>query len=127
MKKRVDPSKAKPLLAEAQALDERLGALQDKLINVKVRANEDSLRFSLGVDGNLADLGIIVGGGAEVAPTEASVQEFANLKTQVDGYANRWSSIVATDIPRFQQAAEQANLRVLIVNSPTVTTAGDTK
>jgi photosystem II stability/assembly factor-like uncharacterized protein len=127
MKKRVDPSKAKPLLAEGQALDERLGTLQDKLINLKVRANEDSLRFSLGVDGSLAVLGMVVGGEADVAPTEASVQEFAKLKAQIDGYANRWSSIVATDIPRFQQAAEQANLRVLTVNSPTVTTPGDAK
>jgi photosystem II stability/assembly factor-like uncharacterized protein len=127
MKARVDSSKAKPLLAEAQALDERLSALQDKLINLKVRANEDSLRFSLGVDGSLADLAIIVGGEADVAPTEASVQQFAKLKAEVDGYANRWSSIVTTDIPKFQQAAEQANLHVLIVSNPGVTTAGDMK
>ena len=118
MKGRVDPSKAKPLLAEAQALDERLAALQDKLVNLRVRANEDSLRFSLGVDGSLADLAIIVGGEADVAPTDASIQQFAKLKSEVDGYANRWSSIATTDIPKFQRAAEQANLHVLIVSNP---------
>ncbi len=127
VKSRVNASKAKPLLTEAQALDERLGALQDKLVNLKVRANEDSLKFGLGVDGNLADLAIIVGGDADVAPTEASVQEFATLKNQVNDYANRWSSIVATDVPRFQQTAEQQNLRVLIVNNPAVVPAGGTK
>ena len=42
LKRRVDPMKSKPLQVEAQALDEKLGWLQDKLINLNVRANEDS-------------------------------------------------------------------------------------
>jgi len=45
----------------------------------------------------------------------------------VDGYANRWSSIATTDIPKFQQAAEKANLHVLIVSNPAVATAGEAK
>ncbi|MBV9612641.1 MAG: hypothetical protein JO091_09215 [Acidobacteriaceae bacterium] len=118
VKKRVDAGKAKALLTEAQALDERLGALQDKLINLKVRANEDSLRFSLGVDGSLADLAIIVGGDADVAPTEASTAQFAKIKAEVDGYAKRWSGIVATDVPKFEEAAEHQKLHLLIVNVP---------
>ncbi|MBV9612110.1 MAG: hypothetical protein JO091_06540, partial [Acidobacteriaceae bacterium] len=118
VKKRVDAGRAKALLTEAQALDERLGALQDKLINLKVRANEDSLRFSLGVDGSLADLAIIVGGDADVAPTEASTAQFAKIKAEIDGYAKRWSGIVAMDVPKFEQAAEQQKLHLLIVNVP---------
>jgi len=117
-KKRIQPAQDKSLLGEAQALDERLGALQDKLINVKVRANEDSLKFGLGVDGSLADLAMIVGGQADVAPTEASSEQFAKLKTEVDGYATRWSAIVSTDVPKFQQSTEQKKIHVLILNDP---------
>jgi len=117
VKRRVDPVRAKPLLVEAQALDERLGALQDKLINLKVRANEDSLKFGLGVDGSLAELAMVVGGAADSVPTAASVDQFAKVKAEVDGYANRWSKIVSTDVPRFQQTAAQQNLHLLIVNA----------
>lgn len=127
VEKRVDPARSKPLLVEAQALDERLGALQNNLVNLKVRANEDSLKFGLGVDGSLADLAMIVGGDADTNPTAASVQQFAKLKTQVEGYANRWSSIVATDIPKFQQTAAQENFRLLIVNTPTASASGSDK
>ncbi len=90
--------------------------MQDKLINLKVRANEDSLKFGLGVDGSLADLAMIVGGGADAAPTQASEEQFNKLKAEVDGYASRWSSIVSTEVPKFQQSTEQNNIHVLIVN-----------
>ncbi|MBV9405077.1 MAG: hypothetical protein JO211_07015, partial [Acidobacteriaceae bacterium] len=118
MKKRVDAANAKTVLVEAQALDERLGALQDKLINLKVRANEDSLRYSLGVDGSLALLAMDVGGAADAAPTAASAEQLQKLKTEVDGYANRWATILSNDVPKFEQTAEQGNLRVLIISKP---------
>jgi hypothetical protein len=121
VKKRLDPAKAKTVLAEAQALDERLGALQDKLINLKVRANEDSLRYSLGVDGSLALLAMDVGGAADAVPTAASVEQFHKLKTEVDGYANRWATIVSNEVPKFQQTAEQQNVHVLMIGNPVAT------
>ena len=115
MKQRVDAVQAKAMLDEAQALDEKLGVLQDKLINTQVRANEESLKFGLGVDGSLADLAMIVGGDADAVPTEASIQQFAKVKAEVDGYAGRWSKIVAEDVPKLHRAAEQQNFRVLIL------------
>lgn len=118
MKKRVDAVSAKTVLVEAQALDERLGALQDKLINLKVRANEDSLRYSLGVDGSLALLAMDVGGDADAVPTAASAAQFEKLKTEVDGYENRWSTIVTNDVPKFEQAAQQQKVHVLIISKP---------
>jgi hypothetical protein len=116
VKQRVAPEQAKAMLLEAQALDEKLEALQNKLINVQVHANEDSLKFGLGVDGNLADLAMIAGGDADAVPTKASLQQFAKVKTEVDGYADRWSKIVNEDVPKFDSAA--GNLKVLIVRRP---------
>ena len=123
VKARVDPAKSRALVTEAQTLDERLGTLQDRLINTRVRANEDSLKFGMGVDGSLADLAIIVGGDADAVPTEASVQQFAKLKNEVDGYVKRWSDIVSSDIPRFQQSAQSAKFGVLILREPSATNA----
>lgn len=118
MKARVDPVKSHSLLVEAQGLDEKLGALQNRLVNTKVRANEDSLKFGMGVDGSLADLAIIVGGDSDSVPTDAAVEQFARVEAEVDGYGKRWSTIASSDIPRFQQAAQSDKFGVLILRAP---------
>jgi photosystem II stability/assembly factor-like uncharacterized protein len=117
IKKRLDPVKSKALFVESQSLDEKLNALQDHLIDLKVRANEDSLKYALGVDGDLAALAGAVAGDADAVPTEASLQQFAKVKAEVDSYVTRWTSLQTTDIPKFQQAAEGQQLHVLILKS----------
>ncbi len=54
--------------SEAQGLDERLEALQKKLLNTEIRANEDSLKFGMGIDGDLADIAMIAGGDVDSRP-----------------------------------------------------------
>jgi photosystem II stability/assembly factor-like uncharacterized protein len=76
-----------------QALDERLGALQDRLLNMRIHANEDSLNYGLGVDGSLAGLALAVSGEADAAPTEADLAQFKKLKAEVDGDMERWSAL----------------------------------
>jgi hypothetical protein len=89
--------------------------LQDRLINLNVRANEDSLKYGMGEDGSLAILSMIVGGDADAAPTESAIAQLAKVKAEVDGYTNRWTSLVTNDLPKVQQAAERQNLHVLIL------------
>jgi len=89
-------------LAGAQALDEKLGALQDHLLNVKIKANEDSLNYGLGVDGSLAGLALIVDSESDSAPTEAALKQFEKVKAEVDQYMKRWSDIQQTDLPSLQ-------------------------
>ena len=117
LKARVNPANSKPMLLDAEALDERLGALQNKLINLKVHANEDSLKFGLGVDGSLADLGIVVGGDSDSVPTEAAREQFTKLQVEVAGYQKRWADIVQTDVPKFEQAAQKQNVHVLVIKN----------
>jgi hypothetical protein len=80
---------------EAQALDEKLAALQDHLLNMRITANEDSLAYPLGVDGSLAALAIIVGGDSDSAPNDAAVQQFEKVKAEADQYLARWSAMQA--------------------------------
>jgi hypothetical protein len=127
LKKRVDPVKAKPLLVEAQGLDEKLTALQDRLIDLKNRANEDSLKYGLGIDGDLAALAMAVGGDADAVPTDASLAQLAKVKSQLDGYVSRWSSMVSSEIPAFDKEAASQNVHALIIKTPAVSEAGATK
>jgi photosystem II stability/assembly factor-like uncharacterized protein len=101
-------------LAEAQTLDEKLGALQDHLLNLKVKANEDSLNYGLGVDGSLAGLALIVDSESDAAPTVAALQQFEKVKAEVDGYMKRWAEIQA-DLPALQRAVEQQGVKAIMV------------
>lgn len=102
-------------LAEVQALDEKLGALQDRLLNLKIHANEDSLNYGLGVDGSLAYLAAVVDSDSDSAPTEAALKQFDKVKAEVDQYMKRWSDIQQTDLPALQRAVEQQGVKPLMV------------
>jgi len=102
-------------LAELQALDEKLGALQDRLLNLKIHANEDSLNYGLGVDGSLAFLAGIVDSDADYAPTDAALKQFDKVKAEIDGYMKRWSDIQQTDLPALQRAVEQQGVKAVMV------------
>jgi hypothetical protein len=115
LKERVDREKAKQILVEAQALDERLSAVQDKLINTRNRANEDSLNYGYAIDGSLAALSQVVAGDADSAPTEAAVKRFEKLKAEADGYLRRWSQILASDVPAVERTAAAESLGPLVV------------
>ena len=102
-------------LAEAQALDEKLAALQDHLLNLKVKANEDSLNYGLGVDGSLATLALIVDSGSDSAPTEAALRQFDKVKAEVDQYMKRWSDLRQSDLPALEQALERQGVKAVMV------------
>jgi hypothetical protein len=102
-------------LAEVQALDEKLGALQDRLLNLKIKANEDSLNYGLGVDGSLAGLALIVDSDSDSAPTQAALQQFDKVKAEVDQYLKRWSDIQQSDLPALQRAVEQQGIKPVML------------
>ena len=66
------------------ALDAKLIAVRDPLINFKISASEDSLAYAPGIDAKLAFLSMAVAGFADSAPTAAQYQEFDKLKKQTD-------------------------------------------
>jgi len=102
-------------LAEVQALDEKLGALQDHLLNLKIKANEDSLNYGLGVDGSLASLALIVDSESDSTPTEAALKQFEKVNAEVEEYMKRWSDIQQSDLPALQHAVEQQGVKPLMV------------
>ena len=102
-------------LAELQALDEKLGALQERLLNLKIQANEDSLNYGLGVDGSLASLALIVDSESDSAPTEAALKQFERVKAEVDQCMKRWSDIQQSDLPALERTVEQQGIKPLTV------------
>ena len=55
---------------------------REPLVNLKISANEDSLAYRPGIDGQLAFLSMIVGSGCDCGPTESARQRFEDLKSR---------------------------------------------
>jgi hypothetical protein len=105
----------KALFTAVDSLETKLVAVRDPLINLKISANEDSLAYRPGLDGQLAFLAMIVGGWSDSAPTDAAVQRFADLKTQVDQALGQWRSVQQTEVADFQKMAAGRGYQSVVV------------
>ncbi len=116
LKKRLVPGdSSKALFNGASALDAKLIAVRDPLINFKITASEDSLAYAPGIDAKLAFLSMGVAGFADSAPTEAEYQEFDKLKKQTDELLAHWDEVRNADITNFQKLAAEQNIRPIYV------------
>ena len=116
LKKRVGPGESsKALVDGASALDARLVAVRDPLIDLKISASEDSLAYAPGLDGRLAFLSMVVAGSADTAPTAAEYREFERLKKQTDELLAQWEQVRSVDVVNFQKLAAEKNVFPIIV------------
>ena len=116
LKKRLPPGDStKAVFDGATALDAKLIAVRDPLINFKISASEDSLAYTPGIDARLAFISLVVAGFADSAPTEAEYQEFDKLKKQTDELLAHWDQVRDADIASFQKLAAKQNIHSIYV------------
>jgi len=111
----------KTVLTAASGLDQKLIAVRDTLIDLKITANEDSLAYPPQIDGKLAYLAMAVGGQSDSAPTEAEYREFEKVKKQADDYLARWEELQRTDVASFQKLASEQGIQAIVVPAATGT------
>jgi hypothetical protein len=95
-------------------LDKKLTGIEENLVNWKIVANEDSLQYPVKLDGQLSVLAEYVGS-ADSAPTEAAMQRFQKLKSDVDAQIAAWNNVVSTDLVAFQNVAREHNVQAIVV------------
>ena len=103
-----------PVADAGSNLDKKLVAIEDNLVNWKIKANEDSLQYPVKLDGQLAGLASYVGSG-DSAPTQAAVERFEKLKGEVDAQIAAWNNLVGTDLVAFQNVAREHNVSAIVV------------
>jgi len=113
-----DGSAPQLIRTSTQDLDRKMAAIEDQMVQTKISANEDSLRYPPGLDAKLSYLATSVSSDNDQAPTAAQYEQFDRLKQQADQVLERWAALLKTDLPAFQQQMQQANVRTLIVNQP---------
>ncbi len=109
---------ARPLRASADGLSTKLVSVREPLINLKISANEDSLAYRPGLDGQWAFLGVIVGSGCDCPPTEAARQRFDQLKRATDEAVARWDELQKSDVAAFQKMAANQGIYPVEVPAP---------
>ena len=115
LKKRLGPGASKSVLDAAGALDTKLIAVRDPLINLKISANEDSLAYPPGLDAKLAYLAMTVAGFGDSAPTESQSQEFDRLRKQAEEFLAQWGQVRDSDVAAIQKLALEQGIHAIYV------------
>src|SRR5262249_15698440 len=92
-KRMLETDANKPLLESSADLDQKLVAVRDSMLNLKITSNEASLAYPPQADAGLALLAMTIGSGTDSAPTEAALREYGKLRKQSDELLARWTQL----------------------------------
>jgi hypothetical protein len=94
-------SAAKPVLEAAAALNAKMSPIEGRLIQVKLAASEDNLRYPNMLNEQYdAFLGTV--DGEDFGPTEPQRQVFASLHSSLEEQLTLWRQLSSTDLPALQ-------------------------
>ena len=113
----VDQS-ARAVSSSADNLVAKLVSVREPFVNLKISANEDSLAYRPGLDGQWAFLGMIIGQGCDCAPTEAAHQRFDQLKKSTDEAVAHWDELQKSDVAAFQKMAASKGIFPVAIPAP---------
>jgi photosystem II stability/assembly factor-like uncharacterized protein len=110
------------VVAASRDLDRKLSGVQEKLMNPKISASEDSLNFPIELDGKLSALEEAVES-AFAAPTESSRDAYADLSRQLGEQLAAWRDIENRDVVAFNDLARRSKIQAIVI-PPAVTEKG---
>ena len=111
-----DP-REKAIADAGKALDKKMTEVEEALIQVKAKSDEDVLNFPVRLNNHLVALGGVVGS-ADSAPTRQSYEVFDLVTQQVDEQLTKWQSIVSTDLVSYNNLMKQQEVPAVILKEP---------
>jgi photosystem II stability/assembly factor-like uncharacterized protein len=97
-------AKSARLKPAGDALEQRMTAIEEALIQPRAHASEDALNYPVRLNNMVAALGSLVADG-DAAPTDQDVAMFAELKGECDRQLDAWRALKANDLPAFEAKA----------------------
>jgi photosystem II stability/assembly factor-like uncharacterized protein len=88
--------------AAADALDGKMTAVEEILIQPRSHASEDALNYPVRLNNMLAALGSLVGAG-DAAPTTQDEAMFTDLKGEAESALGRWHELKSRDVAAFEK------------------------
>src|SRR5436309_3855827 len=112
--KALPAGKGAAIARAADSLQAKLGSVEESIYQVRNRSNEDPLNFPIKVNNKLASLSGVVAS-ADGPPTDQSYQVFDELSRELQGYLDRLTALVQTDVPAFNRLVKEHDIPAVMV------------
>jgi photosystem II stability/assembly factor-like uncharacterized protein len=109
-----DP-KMKPLLANADALDQKMKPVEEALIQVNMKGSEGNLAFPNMLNEAFDSFRLSLDY-ADNAPTAQQLEVFRLLRGQLDKQLTMWRQIMSTDVAAFNALSKRSDLPLLYLS-----------
>ncbi|MEP6925154.1 MAG: glycosyl hydrolase [Pyrinomonadaceae bacterium] len=110
---RMKSPEQKDLKDKADEISKKLTAVEEELIQTKIKSSQDALNFPIKLNNKLAALNAAVDGG-DYAPTQQSYDVYNNLTAKIDAQLTILAKIKTEDIAAFNKAFAERNLPVIV-------------
>jgi len=111
-----DAAAWQPLKPLAEALLKKIGEVEERIIQTRMKSTEGDLRYPTMIDEQLVSLNWSVDA-TDAAPTSAQQQVFAELSAKLQEQLNQWDKILSVDLTGFTRTAEKQKIPVVEVGS----------
>jgi hypothetical protein len=107
----------KPALAAADEMKEKMSAIEEKLIQVKMKSSEGNLVYPNQLNEEFYTFSRAVE--ADAAPTGPQLEVFKMLDGRLEGQLQAWVKLKADEVPKINGLIKQADVPALTVTEAT--------
>ncbi|HZQ96132.1 MAG TPA: hypothetical protein VFA67_14040 [Candidatus Sulfotelmatobacter sp.] len=100
---------AKAVADTGKAVDKKMTAVEEALIQTKSKSGQDVLNYPIRLNNLLVALGGVVSS-ADAAPTTQDYEMYDELSKQADEQLSRWNDIIRTDLPAYNKLAQEKSI-----------------
>ncbi len=113
LRKRLGSSdQAKGISSAADSISKKMTAVEDALINVNIKATEDSLNYPLRLNNQLSTLAAFLDS-ADAPPTAQDYDAFEFLNSKVEAQSAAWKETVSKDLAALNEGIRKENIPVI--------------
>jgi hypothetical protein len=109
-----DDQRLKPALVAADDLDHKMSEVEQKLIQVNMKASEANLVFPNMLNERFDTFSHIIESG-DKEPTKPQLEVFEMLRNQLDEQLKKWAQVKQEDVAKVTELIKEANLPALII------------
>lgn len=99
-----------------KSLTEKLTAVEEELIQVKIKSSQDALNFPIKLNNKIAAVASSVGS-ADTRPTKQQYDVFAELSAKADAQLQIAKGLVSTDVSAFNKLVKEQDVPAVILKS----------
>ncbi len=114
---RLDKGSASDTIAHAaKRLNDHLKSVEEEIIQVRLKSNEDALNYPIKLDDKIATIANVVGS-ADAPPTKQAYEVFDELTKKLDVQINKYTAILRSEVPQFNAIVKNLDIPAITIKS----------